>query len=113
MNSEVREAKGARLMIMRAENRKITSLGGCTLKLNRGPVFADDGTERFLLQFCSSAFGNDLVFSHIMTLPCASTFTRNEDKNRAIGSSRATDSDSYLALGCVMMIAFFSLMRDD
>ena len=99
MNSKVREAKGARLMIMRTGNRKIISLGGCTLKLNRGLFFADDGTERFLLQFGSSAFGNDLVFSHIMTFPCASTFTRNEDKDRAIGSSRATDSDSDLALG--------------
>jgi len=83
------------------------------LKLNRGPVFADDGTERLLLQFGSSAFGNDLVFSHIMTLPCASTFTRNEDKDRAIGPSRATDSNSDLALGRIVMIAFFSLVRDD
>ena len=55
MNSEVREAKGARLMIMRAENRKIaTSLGGRILKLNRGPVFDDDGTERYLEGFSSS-----------------------------------------------------------
>jgi len=48
-----------------------------------------------------------------MTFPCTSTFTRNEDKDRAIGSSRATDSDSYLALCRVVMIAFFSLVRDD
>ena len=46
-------------------------------------------------------------------LPCASTFTRDEDKDRAIGSSRATDSDSDLALGRVVMIALFSLVRDD
>ena len=48
-----------------------------------------------------------------MTLPCASTLTRNEDKDRAIGSSRATDSNSDLALGRIVMIAFFSLVRDD
>jgi hypothetical protein len=53
------------------------------------------------------------VFSHVMTLPCASTLTRNEDKDRAIGSSRATDSNSDLALGRIVMIAFFSLVRDD
>jgi len=48
-----------------------------------------------------------------MTLPCASTLSRNEDKDRAIGSSRATGSNSDLALGRIVMIAFFSLVRDD
>ena len=36
-----------------------------------------------------------------------------QDKDRAIESSRATDSDSDLALGRVVMITFFSLVRND